>query len=555
MVSYTSLTHPTVLLTIPLSNSAILVAKLVTGLLSNSIIHTTIDKLQKKEISEMREKQDREEEIISLLSKYYPDFLEQLSSAYNKLHGRIKKDNILISRLSLSLENLDQIIYQLTEPNLTIDINNIEVSSLAILICYFILEIKNSSSPIYPNYNREAIALWREKLAAFRKEEAITADAPQKFQLKKQIQECNENIERLNEEQLNYKSEREQINKSVKEEFDKWGQKYISSWKTIYQIITNETEQTRIKIPNPNNLRQKPCLLVKVDKVNNCFSFESWLIDDSNTYQPSQGTGCKKIIVDNIDFTTQTSKINEHLLINYLRSSYQQAINLSHNIVEKIHIFLPHQMIEEENKAIDLLILDQHEIDQTDETPDPRKPLGVECEVIIRFSERIQSNIRQPVNKPTQLWLNKCKLLHQNKNKCLSDLDAEIPQFSFNQDYYSILGTICKQKTIGARLELLQSSYRKKIMQLFYREGIPFAIWCRETNNSESQANLTTICNQCQLHNLSSHLREKKEEAWSKLIEQRREKSEQYYHEMEYPISLLWDDDRLLPPDHLLEMS
>lgn len=45
--------------------------------------------------------------------------------------------------------------------------------------------------------NNEVIELWREKLAYFQQQEAIASDAAQKFQLKKQIQECQQKITEL----------------------------------------------------------------------------------------------------------------------------------------------------------------------------------------------------------------------------------------------------------------------------------------------------------------------------------------------------------------------
>ncbi len=45
--------------------------------------------------------------------------------------------------------------------------------------------------------NEEAIRLWKEKLAAYRREEAIASDPEKKFQLKHLIQECHQKMEEL----------------------------------------------------------------------------------------------------------------------------------------------------------------------------------------------------------------------------------------------------------------------------------------------------------------------------------------------------------------------
>ena len=47
------------------------------------------------------------------------------------------------------------------------------------------------------NINTEAIELWKERLAYFQHQEAIASDPAQKFQLKKQIQQCQQKIQEL----------------------------------------------------------------------------------------------------------------------------------------------------------------------------------------------------------------------------------------------------------------------------------------------------------------------------------------------------------------------
>lgn len=42
--------------------------------------------------------------------------------------------------------------------------------------------------------NTEAVKLWKEKLAYLQREEAIASDPEQKFQLEKQIQECQQKL-------------------------------------------------------------------------------------------------------------------------------------------------------------------------------------------------------------------------------------------------------------------------------------------------------------------------------------------------------------------------
>lgn len=45
--------------------------------------------------------------------------------------------------------------------------------------------------------NSEVLALWKEKLAAYRREEAITSDPEKKFELKYKIEECEQKIQGL----------------------------------------------------------------------------------------------------------------------------------------------------------------------------------------------------------------------------------------------------------------------------------------------------------------------------------------------------------------------
>ncbi len=55
---------------------------------------------------------------------------------------------------------------------------------------------KINSSKSLPK-NEAAIQIWREKLAAFQREEAITADPARRFELKKLIEECQKKIQEL----------------------------------------------------------------------------------------------------------------------------------------------------------------------------------------------------------------------------------------------------------------------------------------------------------------------------------------------------------------------
>ena len=55
---------------------------------------------------------------------------------------------------------------------------------------------KINSSKSLPK-NEAAIQIWREKLAAFQREEAITADPARRFELKKLIEECQQKIQEL----------------------------------------------------------------------------------------------------------------------------------------------------------------------------------------------------------------------------------------------------------------------------------------------------------------------------------------------------------------------
>ena len=54
-----------------------------------------------------------------------------------------------------------------------------------------------TSSPPPTSGNAEALELWTEKLAAYRREEAISSDPEKKFQLKALIKECQVKIEEL----------------------------------------------------------------------------------------------------------------------------------------------------------------------------------------------------------------------------------------------------------------------------------------------------------------------------------------------------------------------
>ncbi len=162
--------------------------------------------------------------------------------------------------------------------------------------------------------------------------------------------------------------------------------------------------------------------------------------------------------------------------------------------------------------------------------------MGKKYEVIVRFSERLKTTLDQE----SLLWQKKCKKLKEKKGKIVATI-TEICGFC-DSEPFELYKKIMPENIIGARLEILRESHRENVMEAFYYAGIPLAVWVREAENFECQETLENICHQCNLENLSAHLKEKRRTDWGNP------------NHIGNHLSLLWDDYQLVPPNYPLLM-
>ncbi len=417
-------------------------------------------------------------EIIILLKDAYQDLESELNSAYQKTVFELGFNLVSLPQ-KIILSNLTSLIYDLQEQKFSLTNELEKFTLLQILIGYFYLEIKDNNL----------------------------------------------------------------LRKLLREKLKKWlGKSGTENWKSLIAILEIKSQQSQEmilkkteKISQINEQKQEPCLLVCITEENNVFRFRCWLIKDIKNYNDSQvqeRNDCKPLTATEGEVIKKTDKIEQQIIVDYLKKVYQEALQLSGCVIEQLQVFCPYKLIEKQIEPIDLLTID--------EKPSFAPPtMGVNYQIAVRFSERLKI----VKDRETYLWEDKCELLRKNQGKILSQMpEPEVCNFS-DINPLELFRKLISNEVIGAKLEILPQSDRENVMEVFYSAGIPFALWVRESKSSNCQETLADICQNCKLENLSSHIREKRREAWGNP------------NHIGNHLSLLWDDCHLVPPNHLLEMS
>jgi hypothetical protein len=320
--------------------------------------------------------------------------------------------------------------------------------------------------------------------------------------------------------------------KSYRNELNQWLQKYLKNdWESLVRLLELKREQKRTNLSGGTEQEKEPCLLVSVTKENNGLRLRSWIIEDVKHYDPTQESPQKRNYCKSLQSNEGIiiKNLEQQFFVQYLKDVYQEAFNLCQCSINKIQIFFPYKLIEKEIEPIDLLTIDKN-------PSFAPPPMGKKYEVIVRFSERLKTTLDQE----SLLWQNKCKKLKEKKGKIVATI-TEICGFC-DSEPFELYKKIMPENIIGARLEILQESHRENVMEAFYYAGIPLAIWVREAENFECQETLENICHQCNLENLSAHLKEKRRTDWRKP------------NHIGNHLSLLWDDYQLVPPNYPLLM-
>lgn len=322
-----------------------------------------------------------------------------------------------------------------------------------------------------------------------------------------------------------------------------WLEKYSQNIEDLKAVLRKEKalkNQEKFQIKQP-----EPCLLVAaIEKSNDYYILKAWLIENPQNYTPEDPQGVhsfideenvlmnkKGTIVSNKDPSELNKSKN---LTELLQFCWHDAARRSSFNLKKIAIFLPYKLIDGYIKPVDQYPKDKNG-SKLFETP-----LGKECEVTVRFSERLKPS--DASNKSQEKWRS---LTSRKGEKAI-----EIFHTSGIGDVTSFYEEILPGDVVAVKLtEVLPSETKKRtfIMRAFHDAGIPVALWMRpEAKNLGScDEALTNICNACN--------------SWSdlpKVIKQKR--CEVRQQELDTHIgnhlSLLWDDPNIVPPITKLEM-
>jgi hypothetical protein len=199
--------------------------------------------------------------------------------------------------------------------------------------------------------------------------------------------------------------------------------------------------------------------------------------------------------------------------------------------INKIQVFIPHQLIETAISPLDLLSIERKISDKI--LP---APMGVCYEVVYRFSERLDSDYHHFYD-----WKNRCNNLRNKKHNIVNQI-LEICDFADGDPYQLYQEIVTNDQIIGTKIKPLKAEYRQDVMAVLYETGIPFTLWIREHPEMTCEQTLDTLCQDCSLNDLLLKIKEQRGKAW---------KSKDKNH-LGNHVSLLWDDADLIPPKTLL---
>lgn len=294
-----------------------------------------------------------------------------------------------------------------------------------------------------------------------------------------------------------------------------------------------------------NSKQQEPCLLVAAIERSSRFFVKAWLIKDARNYTPENAQGCYPLI-DEEDIlmnergtiisqkTTSESKKPKNLT-ELLQSFWADVPSRCDSNLNKISMFLPYKLIDRDIKPVDRYFSDENVPEQF------QTLLGTECEVTVRFSERLK------LSQKSNPYVGK----FEEKWRSLTNRQGEKAAKIFHPSGISNIKRVFKQinpdNVVAVRLtEVLQAEKRESIMEAFYYAGIPVALWMRpEAESLECCEALEDVCNTCNCWSkLPRAIKTKRYEAWDKEDDK----------DIGNYLSLLWDDPNLVPPAQQLRM-
>lgn len=303
---------------------------------------------------------------------------------------------------------------------------------------------------------------------------------------------------------------------------DRWLQTYLADSTSLLSSLKQEQKEVK-SLQN----KQKPCLLLGIFEESSDLMARAWLIEDIEQYDSEEGSGCR--------FLTASGDIPvaENQLLQDLQELLERFYKLAESdfscLVKKVQISLPYRFVGQEIEKIDSWLLQKKKRFS--------KSYGIQCEVSVRFSERLK-----PIPDHDSL-------VAKEKWQLLQDQEYETAEEAIppveNSSPDELFDAILDRELVAVRLaEIMQSSDQEDTMDALYSAGIPLALWIRsEAEGLECDEVLDNICRCCCWYELPEAIRQKR-------LKARKEKDHIGNH-----LSLLWDNPKLVPPKHLLKLS
>lgn len=297
-----------------------------------------------------------------------------------------------------------------------------------------------------------------------------------------------------------------------------WLEKYLKNYQDLLNSLQEKQEQELSK-------SQKPCLLIAVFDNNNNLAVDGWLIEDVNSYKPTEEVGCYSLISGDTKVKTDKKLSN---LPELIKSFQKQSLIHSPCSIKQIHIFLPYSLIDKQTKSIDSLVIE----DSNPYAP----PIGAKYEVVVRFSERLKLSQN---DQYSVIYKEKWKIV----NNCLKESVNNILEVSEKTNASVIYKQLMPDEIVGMRLTVaIPQDKLEPIMKAFYFAGVPIALWLREeANNVDCCQELNNLCQECFLERLPTNIKGKRYQDWQGDI-----------NGIGNHLSLLWDDFDLVPKRSLI---
>jgi hypothetical protein len=268
---------------------------------------------------------------------------------------------------------------------------------------------------------------------------------------------------------------------------------------------------------------------------------KAWLIENPQNYTPEDPQGVhsfideenvlmnkKGTIVSNKDSSELNKSKN---LTELLQFCWHDAARRSSFNLKKIAIFLPYKLIDGYIKPVDQYPKDKNGSKLFEIPP---LPLGKECEVTVRFSERLKPSDRSNTSK--EKW----RSLTRRERQPVIEIFHPLATSGNSNEFFR---QIFAEDVVAVKLtEVLPSETKKRtfIMMAFHDAGIPVALWMRpEAENLNCAEELQNICNACNSwSDLPKVIKQKRSEAWEQGLDTH----------IGNHLSLLWDDPDIVPP-------